>query len=189
MGFVSTRRQSLEHIVHNCYLGKDPRSPLVRGRVEGWVQLRIAGQTDWKRLWLVVQGGSDNLPSPAGAPKDAQTQTQSKKNRMSNLFSRPHSPPHGSLPPKSRLEVYPSNKGKDRKKPILTMTDVSQVFAVYPERADLISRSTLVKVEGLMGDEEAALGMRSREAWVLLMPEADEGKLGPIEMLKWLVGV
>ena len=61
-------------------------------------------------------------------------------------------------------------------------------FAVYPERADLISRSTLVKIEGLMGDEESAGAMKSREAWILIMPEADEGKLGPIEMLKWLVG-
>lgn len=189
MAFVSVMLLLSECLIHSRCLGKDPRSPLVRGRVEGWVQLRVAGQTDWKRMWLVVQGGSDNIPSsPNGSQKEAQGQSQTRKNRMSNLFSRPHSPQQAPLPPKSRLEVYTSNKAKDRKKAVLTMTDISQVFAVYPERADLISRSTLVKIEGLMGDEESAGAMKSREAWILIMPEADEGKLGPIEMLKWLVG-
>ncbi len=38
--------------------GKEPRSPLANGRIEGWVQIRVAGQTDWKRLWMVLQCGA-----------------------------------------------------------------------------------------------------------------------------------
>lgn len=68
------------------------------------------------------------------------------------------------------------------------MADVTQVFAVYPERPELISRSTLVKLEGMLGEEEMAGGMRGREGWLLIMPESEPGKLGSLEMLKWLVG-
>lgn len=68
------------------------------------------------------------------------------------------------------------------------MTDVSQAFAVYPERPELISRSTLVKVEGLLGDEDTAAGMRGREGWLLVMPELEGGLGQAAEMLKWVVG-
>ncbi len=65
---------------------------------------------------------------------------------------------------------------------------VSQVFAVYPERPELITRSTLIKIEGFLGDDELAGEWRSREGWLLLMPEVETGKLASLEMLKWLIG-
>jgi CCR4-NOT transcriptional complex subunit CAF120 len=34
--------------------GRDPKSELVNGRMEGWVRVRVMGGTDWKRLWVVV---------------------------------------------------------------------------------------------------------------------------------------
>lgn len=48
------------------------------------------------------------------------------KNRMSNLFSRvqPQSPSGPVVPV---ISFYPSQKPKDRKKPVLTMRYVSQV--------------------------------------------------------------
>lgn len=71
---------------------------------------------------------------------------------------------------------------------MLTLRNVTQVFAVYPERPDLINKSTLIKTEGLLGDEDTAAGMRNREGWLLIMP-ALEANLGPVaEMLKWTVG-
>ncbi len=68
------------------------------------------------------------------------------------------------------------------------MGHVSQVFAVYPERPELITRSTLIKIEGFLGDDELAGEWRSREGWLLLMPEVETGKLASLEMLKWLIG-
>lgn len=65
---------------------------------------------------------------------------------------------------------------------------MTQAFAVYPERPELISRSTLIKVEGRIGGEEAAGGMKNREGWLLLMPEIEGDKVGAMEMLKWVVG-
>lgn len=158
---------------------KDPRSPLVHGRIEGWVKIRLAGQVDWKRLWMVLQ--SNNVENSAGTPEDA------KKNRMSKLFSRPPDLP--AAPSQSYIALFHSNKAKDRMKSALTMGNVSQVFAVYPERPELISRSTLIKIEGFLGDDEMAGEWRRREGWVLLMPEAEPGKLGSMEMLKWLVSL
>jgi hypothetical protein len=38
-----------------------------------------------------------------------------------------------------------------------------------------------------LGDEPAAGGMRSREAWMMVMPETD-GKAPAAEMLKWVIG-
>ena len=84
---------------------------------------------------------------------------------------------------------YASAGAKERKPPILTVSDVSQAFAVYPERPDLITRSTLVKIEGRLGREEGAGAVKGTEAWVLLMPEVESGQTaGPRKMLEWVVG-
>lgn len=167
--------------------GKDPRSSLIRGKLEGWVKIRLAGQTDWKRLWLVIQRGTvEGSNDGHGEPRPT-SPTQPRKNRMSALFSLPHSP-QSAAPQKPSLFFYASQKSKDRKKVVLTMHDVTQAFAVYPERPELISRSTLIKLEGFLGDEEIGGSMRSREGWLLIMPELEVGKLASFEMLRWLVG-
>jgi CCR4-NOT transcriptional complex subunit CAF120 len=84
--------------------------------------------------------------------------------------------------------MYASQKQKDRKKPVLSMSNVTQAFAVYPERADLISRSTLIKVEGLLGGEPTTGVMSNREGWLLIMPELESGFGQSAEMLKWIIG-
>ncbi|KAI6042615.1 hypothetical protein EDC04DRAFT_2968693 [Pisolithus marmoratus] len=171
--------------------GKDTPSTLVRGRMEGWVQIRVAGQTDWKRMWMVVSAGSESSselarlstndssrPGPAEVPR---------KKRMSNLFSRDHQ--DEPLPPRPLLSLFASPKSKDKKQPLLTLKEVSQAFAVYPERPELINRSTLMKLEGYLGEEETAGSMRSRQGWLLVMPELEVGNTQPSEMLKWLVAI
>src|SRR6266576_5820496 len=54
--------------------GRTAPSTLVRGRREGWVRIRIAGQTDWKHLWMVVTSGptqeASGGPPQAGTPPD-----------------------------------------------------------------------------------------------------------------------
>ncbi|KAG6334647.1 hypothetical protein ID866_4443 [Astraeus odoratus] len=171
--------------------GKDTRSTLVRGRMEGWVRIRVSGQTDWKRMWMVVSAGSGPSPDLAG-PSSSDggrpgTTEAPRKKRMSNLFSRDHQ--DDPLPLRPLLAVYASPKSKDKKQPLLTLREVSQAFAVYPERPELINRSTLMKLEGYLGEEDTAGSMRNRQGWLLVMPELEVGNTQPSEMLKWLIAI
>ena len=43
-------------------------------------------------------------------------------------------------------------------------------------------------MEGWFGDEETAAAMKSREGWMLMMPELEGGLSESAEMLKWIVG-
>jgi CCR4-NOT transcriptional complex subunit CAF120 len=154
----------------------------VHGQMEGWVRVRLAGQTDWKRLWMVVSRGQDHPTTPT-----SDAHSVSSKKRISIFFSRDNQPT-SSLPFKSLIVLYSSSKLKDRKKPLLTMSDVTQAFAVYPERPELINRSTLVKLEGLIGEEEVAHAMKGREGWLLVMPDLEDRTATTTEMLRWIVG-
>lgn len=146
------------------------------------MRIRIAGQTDWKKVWMSVTAAAD------AAPNDAPTSAKGPKKRMSNLFSKDSSSPDTPLPPKPVIAMFAGPKPKDRRRPVLTFHNVTQAFAVYPERPDLISRSTLIKLEGLIGDEETAGDMGRREGWLLIMPELEGGLGQAEEMLKWIVG-
>ncbi|KAJ3782119.1 hypothetical protein GGU10DRAFT_276198 [Lentinula aff. detonsa] len=209
------------HLCRITLVARDVPSTLVRGRLEGWVRIRIAGQTDWKLVWMVVVEPGDDLGrvnsnNPISPPSSAgTTMTGFKKKRMSALFYR-ESDNHGKDKDKDKEKdkrnnakgegpmvlIYLSPKTKDRKKPLLTLTGVSQAFAVYPERPELITRSTLIKLEALFGQEESAGSMRGREGWVLVMPQLtgkdeQQGGVGggsgggglsqAGEMLKWVI--
>ncbi|TDL23533.1 hypothetical protein BD410DRAFT_721168 [Rickenella mellea] len=160
----------------------NPPSPLQRGRMEGWVRIRLACHVEWKRVWLVVQS---NIVS---ASKDSSAAGQ-RKNPMSILFPRTRTAP--PLPTKSQLTFYSTSKPKDTKKAILTFTDLTQAFAVYPEKPELITRSSLIKLEGTIGEEDFAGEMKGREGWVLVMvglgSNPEEQKTG--HTLKWLTGI
>ncbi|KAG6813944.1 hypothetical protein H0H92_005199 [Tricholoma furcatifolium] len=179
------------HLIRIMLKQADLLSTLVRGRLEGWVRIRIAGQTDWKRLWMIISAGSESVHSERSAPGvggiggvPTPNQSLPRKKRISNIFSRENAP---ALPPKPIVSLYASQRPKDLKKPLLTFKDVSQAFAVYPERPELISRSTLIKLEGKFGEEELAAGMKAREGWMLVMPEL-EPSMGQAEgMMKWIV--
>ena len=167
--------------IYNFGTARDVQTTLVRGRMEGWARIRIAGQTDWKRVWVSVQESTE--------ANDRHATTQSPptltKKRVS-LFSRDSGAQSG-LAPKPMIAVFASPKAKDRKKPMMTVLNVTQAFGVYPERTELISRSTLMKVEGTFSDDDMAANFRLREGWVLIMPEL-EGAGQVVEMLKWIVG-
>ena len=45
-----------------------------------------------------------------------------------------------------------------------------------------------MKIEGTIGDEEVAIGMRKREAWILVMPELETGVPQANETIRWLIG-
>jgi CCR4-NOT transcriptional complex subunit CAF120 len=128
-----------------------------------------------------------------GQLQQQQQPTLVKKKRMSGLFGRTEMNGNGAgqdgRAAPALVTMYTSPKPKDRKRPLLTLSNVSQAFAVYPERPELIPKSTLVKIEGLLGDEDMAAGMRRREGWILLMPEMDPSAANQAtEMLKWVCG-
>ncbi|KAG6853977.1 hypothetical protein C0991_011840 [Blastosporella zonata] len=180
------------HLLRIMLKQPDAPSTLVRGRLEGWVRIRVAGQTDWKRMWMVVgagmEGGHPERPaSSAGGIGGVPTPVASlpKKKRIS-IFSRDNSV---ALPPKPLISMYTSQRPKDKKKPILTFRNVTQAFAVYPERPELISRSTLIKVEGMLGDEETAGTMKNRQGWLLIMPDLEASVGQAEEMLKWIIAL
>ncbi|KAJ3893232.1 hypothetical protein GG344DRAFT_43777 [Lentinula edodes] len=179
------------HLCRITLSGEDIPTTLVRGRLEGWVRIRIAGQTDWKLVWMTVSAGSEdelgrissnnannlnNLNNP-NSPNSNSSGNNTNANASNN--SNANEPP--------MVSMYTSPKPKDRKKPILTLPIVSQAFAVYPERPELISRSTLFKVEATFGTEDGAGSMRGREGWVLIMPQLEGGLSQAAEMLKWVI--
>ncbi|KAH9481606.1 CCR4-NOT transcriptional complex subunit [Psilocybe cubensis] len=172
---------------------RDIPTTLVRGKMEGYARVRIAGQTDWKRVWLVVQEGTEGSGKVEGAEQGAISGppqgTLVKKKRMSNLFSRDSNPSNSTIPTKAMISMFPGPKPKDRKKALMTVFNVTQAFGVYPERPELINRSTLMKVEGTFGDDDMAGSLRTREGWVLIMPELENGVGQAAEMLKWIVGL
>jgi len=181
------------HVQRFRDIGPDAPTTLMYGRMEGWVRIRIAGQTDWKRVWMVVSAGADSGSAEHSTSNVGDFGTTPtpisvipKKKRIS-LFSRESNwPPPGSKP---LVSIYASPKPKDKTKALLTFKNITQAFAVYPEKPELISRSTLIKVEGSFGHEDVAAFMKSRQGWLLIMPESDGIPDQAAEMLKWVVGM
>ncbi|KAF5391519.1 hypothetical protein D9757_002450 [Collybiopsis confluens] len=216
----SWEKSRLEEIytAHLCRItlsARDIPTTLVRNRLEGYVRIRVAGQTDWKLVWMVVSaaasdtgngghdtGATDELGRVVSNGHNGAGFTKGKK-RMSSLFSRDSSQSHDANgnaggPTKPMVAMYTSPKPKDKKKPLMVLNSVSQVFGVYPERPELISRSTLFKVEGTFSADPAhsnttpkegdlAGNMRGREGWVLVMPQLEGGLSQAAEMLKWII--
>ena len=180
--------------------GRNSPSTLTHGRLEGWVRVRIAGQTGWKKLWMCVSAGSitsatrsstdvasisSKSPKIQGQPTRHSSYIAPKKYRISGIFSREKP---SDLPERANISLYNAPRGKDKKKPLLTFDTVTQAFAVYPERPKLISSSTLIKLEGTYGDEDMCANMKHREGWMLLMPDLEGARSVSGEMLKWLIG-
>jgi len=153
--------------------------------MEAWTRIRVSGQTDWKRVWMVISAGQ---PDSIAEGSSSSVRIPRKK-RMSSIFSREQSPQRPAGPLQPIINIYTGPKPKERKKALLSLKNVTQAFAVYPERPELISRSTLIKVEGLLGDEEMAQSMKSREGWILIMPEIESSSGNQaMELLRWIIG-
>lgn len=132
---------------------------------------------------MAISSGS-SPESSAGPPRAGSPQ---RKRRISSLFGREENQSQAPLK-RAVVAFYLSQKPKDRKKAFLTLQDVTQAFAVYPERPELINKSTLMKIEGKIGNEDAAMNMRGREGWVLVMPELEAGVPQANETIRWLIG-
>ena len=162
--------------------GPTAPSTLVQGRREGRVRIRIAGEIDWKHFWMVVTSGPSQeasrgppQPTPPGPPQH---------NRPKSFFGRDNDQP--STKPLITFHLSPGLE--DEKQSSHILRDVTQAFAVYPERPELIYKSTLMKIEGTIGNEEVAMDMRKREGWILIMPELETGVSQVDETIRWLIG-
>ena len=179
--------------------GRNAPSTLTDGRLEGWVWVRIAGRTDWRRLWMCVSAGtissitrsstdvasiSSKSPLITRHNRPHSSYVTSKKHHISGLFSEEKSP---GLPDRAHISLYDGTRRKDES-PVLTFEAVTQAFAIYPERPKLISNSTLFKLEGTYGSEEMCANMKGREGCMLLMSDSASIRGVSWEMQKWLIG-
>lgn len=161
--------------------------------MEGWAEVRVGGTTEWQRVWLVVSamGATGSGSIDAGRPGlGTGTGTGTiKRNRMSTIFGKGPSSNQSAQP---TITIYTGEKAKDRKRARYTLTNVTQAFAVYPERPEIIQSSTLFKIEATVQDEEVKQNGNERrpaqDGYLLVMPETDPTRPGSTEMLKWLVG-
>jgi CCR4-NOT transcriptional complex subunit CAF120 len=143
---------------------RGPISHLYNGKLDGQVEIRIAGETEWNSVWTVISALS--IGKTASAREGSKTTINPRKG--------------------PDIKFYPSQK--EKKSPLLTIRDVTQAFAVYPEKPALIPHSTVIKIEGLMGDEEMAGAFKSQEGWVHIRPGKELERRGLMEMLKWITG-
>lgn len=122
----------------------------------------------------------------AGTNTDAtRSYVTPKSNRISGLFTRERT---DDFPEPANISLYVAPRGKDKKKPLLTLITVTQAFAMYPEQPKLVSSSALIKLEGTYGGEDACANMGNREGWMLLMPDSEGAQSVSKGMLKWLIG-
>jgi len=169
---------------------REPHTTLVKGKMEGWAEVRVGGTTEWQRVWFVVSamgGGSID----AGRPASNSGSGIGTIKRMS-IFGKGPSANAANQSAQPTITLYTGEKAKDRKRPKYTLTNVTQAFAVYPERPEIIQSSTLFKVEATVQDEEIKPNEQecrpAQDRYLLVMPETDPTRPGSTEMLKWLVG-
>ncbi|THH30013.1 hypothetical protein EUX98_g4163 [Antrodiella citrinella] len=166
--------------------GRDIRSPLVHGRMEGCVRIRVAGQTDWKMLWMAVTAcGAWDVHYDAGYSDGRPTSPNTSKN---NRPSHEGSPPR--MPSKPFIQIFASQRPEDRNKVLLTLKDVTQSFT-KPLISSKGVQSASLKLEGVFGNEEMAGSMMNSEAWLQVLPMAEPG-VDPNKvswLLQWLVAI
>lgn len=103
--------------------GREPAPPLIRGRLEGWVRVRVMGGTDWKRLWVVL-----NLPG-----SDETNKEDEKKGRRRSFFGMgekqqeaPVQEPNTGVSMASFYNEPRTAKNRTSVVPVLTVTNVTQ---------------------------------------------------------------
>ncbi|WVQ63247.1 uncharacterized protein L199_001398 [Kwoniella botswanensis] len=157
--------------------GREPKSDLVKGRMEGWVRVRVMGGTDWKRLYVVL-----SVPGSDEASKDDE-----KKGRRRSFFGmgdkekdQPVQEPNTGVAMATFYNEPRTAKNKTSVTPVLTITNVTQCYSVFPERLEVMSSSNLCKVVGRVSGDMVTIEGRLRDSgWALLMPEGPgEGPSG-----------
>ncbi|ODN82846.1 hypothetical protein L202_01107 [Cryptococcus amylolentus CBS 6039] len=165
-------RARLEEIYTGHLVQYGEREPPVevgkgRSKMEGWVRVRVMGGTDWRRLWAVL-----STPGEEGAKDEG-------KHRRRSFFGiggkeeepAPQEPNTGVSMAAFYTEPRTA-KNKTSVTPVLTITNVSQAYAVFPEHLEVMVQSNLCKVVGRVSGDMVTIEGRLRDSgWALLMPE------------------
>lgn len=193
-----------------------PPSPLVNGRYAGWFDVRTFGGRQWHHLWVVLS--IEPPPGSNGAPPLDHAHSVKGKNRISKLFGgssandETHTTPYpmpvpGETSPTGRngtarpvvsaqfFQTPPNNRNSKAapqpQLPFLTITDVTQAFAVFPEVEAEVENSAMLKLEGKLAGEGLGAARRD-DGWTLMIPmEQQDESFVPAkrnDMIRWLVG-
>ncbi|RXK40642.1 hypothetical protein M231_02099 [Tremella mesenterica] len=168
--------------------GREPPHELVRGRMEGWVRVRVMGGTEWKRLWLVL-----SMPYTESHEDDKKSRRRSFFGIGDKAEKEPIQEPNTG---ETMASFYPeprTQKNKTTLTSVLTITNVTQAYAVFPERLEVMSQSNLMKVVGHIYGELVTVETRLRDSgWALIIPEpvAESSTASPLaNMMRWVTGV
>ena len=169
------------------------RTPLVRGRYEGWVNARFMGSTEWRRCWMVLNDHRVDDEQPSfwrilrQKPGDRSSAILGNSRGAPDVHDVPPPPP-GTLGSPAVAFFYESKKAK---KPFASLWHVRHVFAVYPSCVDLVESSSLFKVEGCLPQctINSATHRPRQTGWVMFMPEAkvSQPRGENAEMMKWII--
>ena len=159
--------------------GRNVPSTLTDGRLEGWVRVKTSHRhREWKRLWMCVSAGTITKAIAQNLERDTWDSPYTTKRGISGLFSRDKS----SVPPEqANIFLYDGRRWK-YSKPVFKFNAVTQAFAVYPERPELINSRPLIKLEGTHREE---IRGAVTEGWMQLMPDSEGA--GIEKMLRWLI--
>ncbi|PWN48529.1 hypothetical protein IE53DRAFT_319195 [Violaceomyces palustris] len=175
------------------------KSPLVKGKMEGWVKARFMGSTEWKKCWMVL---TDHRPDEAETKKKfwklgsaGDRSSMMSMNSITNSQSGAASASSAELPPPPGSNGAPGianfYDSKKAKKPFASLIYAAHAFAVYPSRPELVEGSSLFKIEGVfpMGSVLSATHRVRTTGWVMLMPELENpgSKGANAEMMKWVI--
>lgn len=106
--------------------GKEPRMELQKGRMEGWVRVRVMGGTEWKRLWAVL-----STPNPPPEPEDE------KKARRKSFFGMGGTKEEDTViqepntgQPMASFYAEPRTPKNRSMAPVLTISSVTQAYVI-----------------------------------------------------------
>ncbi|KAG0144671.1 hypothetical protein CROQUDRAFT_94819 [Cronartium quercuum f. sp. fusiforme G11] len=186
-------RSRLSEIYTGTFLATRPEASYPKEKSEGWLMVRLPGDTEWTRVWCTItdadlsgvgQSGSISYKDPKRSRRTSLFNLSSfSTNRLSTAAAVPSGIPEGDHEP---TLVFAAKKGA--KKIIGTMSSVQAVAAMYPESKALVDSSTMFKIEGLFrlsGPDGRPTDQAGAEGFILATP--GEGTVS--DMIGWLLGI
>lgn len=190
--------------------GKTPTTPLKNGGFEGFVRVRLPGETEWRRLWMVILDGVQSTADAAeeftaAAVHDASEAKSSgrgffvkfaRSNTSSSQAPLPTQATLAKTEPPARpcsitLWLRRSDATARGRIPVASLSRVHSVVSIFPDSRARIATSSYFKISGVFVHR----GTRARgsdgpvqqfqEGSMTAM--ADEG--GCAEMLRWILAI
>lgn len=184
-------RARLSEIYTGTLLATRPEASHPKEKTEGWLMVRLPGDTEWTRVWSTI---AEAEPSSGGGPPSSTQSKDGKRPKRTSLFGLGgfggnrqsafiNAQAEGDNDP---CLIFSPKKGS--KKTLGVMSAVRFVAAIYPESKALIDSSTMFKIEGRFqphGPDGRPAEQPAAEGFVLATP--GEGTIS--DMLGWLLGI